>query len=200
MGVELGCRTPPLRRARRTNCRTRTEQWGWPGGGRRAPASPAARAARSTPAHRGPPRPGFRARPASRSLPPEGRGPVPGPLPSAPPPPSPPGPALRLSSDSDTEELPSTTQASTAAAFLLFRLYNFKISLVFLEVVEISHFHLNFNLPYPTGKYSSGSPQSRRKYSKSNKCFNFKYISLFFFILTPRCSLNCQKNSPSLFI
>lgn len=99
-----------------------------------APASSAAPAVRPAPAHRRPPRPRYHARPARCILP-------------APPPPvaeacgpvarevaSFPSRAGPLSSDSNTEALPFTIPASSAAVFPLVCSYIFLISPLFSEV------------------------------------------------------------------
>lgn len=78
MGAEPARWTPPSGRTRSANSGARAEQWGRPGERGRDPASSVAPAARSAPAHHGPPRPRFRASTARRCLPPKLRGSRPG--------------------------------------------------------------------------------------------------------------------------
>lgn len=162
MGAESDLGTPPPGRTRLANCCAAAEQWGRPGDRSPTPASSAAPVARPAPAHLGPPRPRFRARTAGAAF-----------LPSAA---ARPGPARRSprrrrapasrpwagppSSDCDTEALPSATPVFAAAAFPLFPGYIFSISPLFSEVVEMSHFHLNFNLLFPSGKDPPRKPKN----------------------------------------
>lgn len=106
--------------------------------GAAAPGEPGPRPPRPCPPAR-PPSAAARARPAA-SFPSAARPPPPAPAPGA---------AFRHS-------------RCPAAAGPLFRSdIFFSISLLFSEVVEMSYFNFHCNLPFPTGKYSSGNPKSR---------------------------------------
>lgn len=83
------------------------------------------------------------------------------------------------SSDCDSEALPSATPVFAAAAFPLFPEYIFSTSPLFSEVVEMSHFHLNFNLLFSSGK----DPPRKSKNLEGTtanpiKPLTLKYISL----------------------